>query len=74
MADSSSGQRRLLSMNKPQTLSQAMVYFSDPDRAFEYAKELRWPDGKVTCPRCESPKNSFIKTRKACLCIRLPYV
>lgn len=55
-------------MNKPQTLQEAIVYFSDPDRTFEYAKELRWPDGKVSCPRCGSEKNSFIKTRKLWFC------
>ena len=35
---------------------------------FEYAKFLRWPDGKVTCPRCGSEKNSFVKTRKVWFC------
>jgi len=55
-------------MKEPQTLAQAIVYFSDADRAFEYAKQLRWPDGKVTCPRCGSEKNSFIKTRRIWFC------
>jgi transposase-like protein len=47
-------------MKKPVTLQQAIVYFGDPDRAFEYAKWLRWPDGKVICPRCDSEKVSFV--------------
>jgi transposase-like protein len=55
-------------MKKPVTLQQAMVYFSDSDRAFEYAKFLRWPDEKVTCPRCNSDSNSFVKTRKLWFC------
>ena len=55
-------------MDTPKTLQQAIVYFSDPDRAFEYAKSLRWPDGKVICPRCSSDSNYFIKTRKLWLC------
>ncbi|HVU47229.1 MAG TPA: IS1595 family transposase [Terracidiphilus sp.] len=55
-------------MKKPVTLQQAIVYFSDSDRAFEYAKFLRWPDNKVTCPRCESDSNSFVKTRKIWFC------
>lgn len=55
-------------MKKPVTLQQAMVYFGDPDRAFEYAKWLRWPDDKVTCPRCGSDSNSFVKTRKLWFC------
>jgi transposase-like protein len=47
----------------PKTLQEAIVYFSDPDRAFEYAVKLRWPDGKVICPRCSSEKNYPIVTR-----------
>ncbi|HXZ32338.1 MAG TPA: IS1595 family transposase, partial [Terriglobales bacterium] len=57
-----------MKQNEPQTLQKAIAYFADLDRAFEYAKELRWPDGKVTCPRCDSPKNSFIKTRRLWFC------
>src|SRR5216684_3459140 len=53
---------------EPKTLQEAIVYFSDPDRAFEFAKKLRWPDGKVICSRCNAAKNSFIKTRKLWFC------
>jgi transposase-like protein len=55
-------------MKTPRTLQEANVYFSDPDRCFEYAKTLRFPDGKVICPRCSSDKNYFIKTRRIWLC------
>jgi transposase-like protein len=55
-------------MKKPVTLQQAIVYFGDPERAFEYAKWLRWPDDKVTCPRCGSGSNSFVKTRNLWFC------
>jgi transposase-like protein len=55
-------------MKSPRTLQEAIVYFSDADRAFEYAVKLRWPDGKIICPRCSSEKNYFIKTRKLWLC------
>lgn len=55
-------------MKKPVTLQQAIIYFSDPERAFRYAVELRWPDLKVTCPRCGSEKHSFIKTRRIWFC------
>jgi transposase-like protein len=55
-------------MKKPVTLQQAIVYFGDPDRAFEYAKWMRWPDDKVTCPRCGSDSNSFVSTRKIWFC------
>lgn len=55
-------------MKKPVTLQQAIAYFADADRCFDYAKFLRWPDGKVTCPRCESASNSFVKTRRLWFC------
>jgi transposase-like protein len=53
---------------EPKTLQEAIAYFADPDRCFEYAKKLRWPDGAVRCPRCNAAKNSFIKTRKVWFC------
>jgi len=52
----------------PKTLQEAIVYFSDPERCFDYAKKLRWPDGNVVCPRCDVAKNSFLKTRKMWFC------
>jgi transposase-like protein len=53
-------------MKTPRTLQEAIIYFSDPDRCFEYACKLRWPDGKIICPRCSSDQHWFInsKTRK----------
>lgn len=53
---------------EPRTLQEAIVYFSDADRCFEFAKKLRWPDGNVVCPRCNAAKNSFIKTRRLWFC------
>jgi transposase-like protein len=58
----------ILFMEAPETLQSAIAYFSDPQRAFEAAVRFRWPDGKVTCPRCGSAKHSFIKTRRIWFC------
>jgi transposase-like protein len=55
-------------MNAPETLQDAVVYFSDPDRCFQYALNLRWPNGVVSCPRCGSEKHSFISTRRKWFC------
>ena len=52
----------------PETLQQAMIYFADEQRAFDYVKQLRWPSGVVTCFHCGSDKNSFITTRKIWKC------
>ena len=55
-------------MEAPSTLQEAIIYFSDPDRCFQYALNLRWPNGVVSCPRCGSEKHSFIKTRRIWFC------
>jgi transposase-like protein len=55
-------------MDTPETLQQAMVYFSDPQRTFDTAVQFRWAGGKVTCPRCDGSKHSFIKTRRIWFC------
>jgi transposase-like protein len=55
-------------MDAPETLQRAIATFSDPEKAFEYAVDFRWPGGNVTCPRCGQAKHSFIKTRKIWFC------
>lgn len=52
----------------PTTLQEAIAYFANADRCFAYATKLRWPDGKITCPRCDSEKHSFISTRRIWFC------
>ena len=58
----------IIYMDTLKTLQEAIVYFSDKDRAFQYALNFRWPGGLVTCPRCGSEKHSFIKTRRIWMC------
>ena len=43
---------------EPETLQQAILYFSDPERCHRYVMERRWPDG-VVCPTCKSKKVKF---------------
>lgn len=52
----------------PETLQEAIKYFADDAIAFEFMKQVRWPDGVITCPHCESSRNSFISTRKVWHC------
>ncbi len=56
-------------MKAPATLLEAVTYFSDPDRAHEYATAMRWPSG-VACPRydCGSAAVRFVKTRRLWVC------
>ena len=55
-------------LHLPKTLQEAVAFFSDPQRTFDYAVKLRWPDGKVTCPRCDGTEHSFISTRRQWFC------
>ena len=43
---------------EPETLQDAIIYFSNPDNCREYLVAHRWPDG-VTCPRCGSKNVLF---------------
>jgi transposase-like protein len=53
----------------PTTLLEAVTFFADPNRAFEYAVRLRWPNG-IACPRmgCGNANVQFIATRKMWRC------
>jgi len=53
--------------NAPQTLIEAIKYFSDPDRALAYMVNVRWPNG-VCCPFCGGRELSFISTRRKWKC------
>lgn len=51
----------------PGSLQEAVVYFSDLERAHNLAVTLRWPNG-INCPRCESKEHSYISTRRIWFC------
>src|SRR6267142_1664050 len=51
----------------PESLQEAVVYFSDVERAHKYAVKLRWPKG-IECPRCNSKEHSYISTRRIWFC------
>lgn len=54
-------------MPEPQTLQEAIVYFSDKNKAHQHLVEVRWTDG-VICPHCGGKKHSYITTRKIWKC------
>lgn len=53
---------------QPRNLIEAIRYFADAERAFQFVADLRWPDGKVTCPRCGHDQVSFLSTRRIWKC------
>src|SRR6266446_4557552 len=58
-------------MNAPETLLEAVSHFSNPENAFQFFKEIRWPNG-VRCPRCGSDKVTFLENAKVWKC-RTPH-
>ncbi len=54
-------------MKEPQTLVEAIRYFSDAEVAFAAAKEFRFPNG-VHCPTCGRTDVRFIATRRTWEC------
>jgi transposase-like protein len=51
----------------PQTLLEAIRYFSDPDTCLNFVAKLRWPDGPI-CPKCQGKDVSFLSTRRLWKC------
>jgi transposase-like protein len=56
-----------LQLDNVKSLQQAVIYFSDEDRAFDFVVKMRWPNG-VTCPHCGHHKVGFISTRRIFKC------
>src|SRR4051794_41977132 len=51
----------------PESLIEAVRYFSDLDFCTAYVAKLRWPDGPV-CPRCDGREHSYLSTRRVWKC------
>jgi transposase-like protein len=51
----------------PQTLQDAIQYFSDLDRCREFLANSRWPDG-VKCPTCGNDQVRYLATRRIWEC------
>jgi hypothetical protein len=52
---------------EPQTLQEAIVYFSSPDNCLNYLARKRWPNG-VTCPTCGSQSVIFLANQRRWKC------
>ena len=52
-------------MEDPKTLQEAIVHVADFENCRSFVIDLRWPDGKVRCPQCQSEKVTYLAN--ACL-------
>lgn len=52
----------------PQTLIEAVRYYADRQVCFETMLAVKWPDGKVTCPKCDGDKIGVVASRQLLQC------
>jgi len=52
----------------PETLTEAIKYFADTDRALNFMVTIRWPDGKAVCPCCKKSNAAFMASRRVWNC------
>jgi transposase-like protein len=55
-------------METIKTLQQAIIHFSNYENCYELMVQLRWPDGKVKCPRCGSEKLTYLAKNRVWKC------
>lgn len=55
-------------MKTPKTLIEAVKFFSDINCCNAYMESIRWPDGKIKCPKCGGHRIGRIDTRKMLRC------
>jgi len=55
-------------MESPKTLLEAILRFSDYENCRKFMVAIRWPDGVVRCPRCESDKVVYLEKARVYWC------
>jgi len=50
------------------TLREAVIYFQDYDNCRKFMVNLRWPDGVVRCPRCNSDHVKYLEKARVWKC------
>src|SRR6266851_6039998 len=55
-------------MEIPKTLTQAIIYFSKPENCNAFMTGMRWPDGKVRCPHCDSDHVTYLAKSRTWKC------
>lgn len=55
-------------MKSPTTLQQAIQFFGDSENCRRFMIAVRWPDGKVRCPQCDSDKVTYLETARLYRC------
>jgi transposase-like protein len=53
---------------KPKTLQEAILYYSDEQVCIDVVAAMRWPDGKPTCPACGHKDHYYLKSQRRWKC------
>jgi transposase-like protein len=52
----------------PTTLQEAVIHFANYENCHNFMVTLRWPDGKIQCPRCGSFNVSYLPNARVFKC------
>src|SRR5271157_1641064 len=55
-------------METPKTLQSTIQFFSDYENCRQFMVSVRWLDGIVRCPRCQSEKVSYLEKARVYRC------
>lgn len=58
----------MVSNASPQTLQQAILHFSDYQNCHRAVAAIRWPDGVVKCPTCNSDSLTYLENARVWKC------
>ncbi|HEX4039189.1 MAG TPA: IS1595 family transposase [Acidobacteriaceae bacterium] len=58
------------SLQMPHTLTDAIRHYSEPQKCIDAVAALRWPDGRIVCPKCNASdrKHYWLDTQKRWKC------
>jgi transposase-like protein len=54
--------------SEPQTLQEAIIFFTDFGNCQKFMIDIRWPDGNVACPTCGSKRVSYLEKARLWKC------
>ena len=52
----------------PKTLREAILFFADYENCRKAVEAIRWPDGVVRCPTCDSDHVTYLATQRRFKC------
>jgi transposase-like protein len=55
-------------MNAPKTLQEAIQFFTEYENCRRFMIAIRWPDGRVLCPRCGSTRIAYLDNARVYRC------